>query len=71
LNRTLTGRLSMGVEVFGQTRDSAEGHGFTTLDVGLTYKLMGHWSVLASAGPTLGEHGANGQVFYTALKADY
>ena len=71
VNRSLTERLSLGVEIFAQTPDAAEGGGFTTVDFGVTYKLIEHWSLLTSAGPAWGDHGGAGLVFYTALKADY
>ena len=74
VNRTITDRLSLGVEVYGQTRDSTEdgasGGAFTTVDFGVTYKLVEHWSLLAAAGPSWEEHG-DGAVFYLSLKADY
>jgi hypothetical protein len=70
-NRTMSKWLSMGVELFGQTRDAVDGPGFTTLNAALTYKLVEHWSLLASAGPTWEQGGGHGQVFYLALKADY
>jgi hypothetical protein len=69
--RTVARRLSLGVELFGQTRDADDGGGFATIDFGATYALVEHWSLLASAGPTWAQGGARGTVFYLALKADY
>jgi hypothetical protein len=70
-NRTLNDRLSLGIELFGQTRDSTDGGGYTTVNFGVTYKLVEHWSLLASAGPTWIQGGGRGGVFYLSLKADY
>jgi hypothetical protein len=71
VNRTLSTRLQLGAEVFSQTRDTEAGSGFTALNAAVTYKLVKHWSLLASAGPTWEQRGGHGQVFYLALKADY
>ena len=71
VNRTLSKRLSLGAEVFGQTREAADARGYTTINAALTYKPIEHWSLLASAGPTWEQGGGHGQVFYLALKADY
>ncbi len=71
VNRTMSKRLQLGVEVFRQTADSAAGDGFTALNAAATYKLVEHWSLLASAGPTWIQGGGHGGVFYVSLKADY
>jgi hypothetical protein len=71
LNRTMSERLSLGAELFAQGDDSTEGGGFTTLDFGVTWKLVEHWSLLAAAGPTWETSGDHGAVFYLSLKADY
>jgi hypothetical protein len=71
VNRIVSKRLQLGLEVFGQTRDAVDGPGFTAVNFAATVKLMEHWSLLASAGPTLGQGGMIGQVFYLSLKADY
>jgi hypothetical protein len=76
VNRTMSKRLQLGVEVYGQTSDTAAsaagpGDGFTALNAAATYKLVEHWSLLASAGPTWIQGGGHGAVFYLALKADY
>ncbi len=73
ISRELGQRLSLGAEVYGQTR-SAEGGGgvpYEAVDLAATWKLVNHWSLLASAGPTWSPGGADGYVFYLAFKADY
>jgi hypothetical protein len=71
VTRDVSKRLSVGMEVFGQADDTTQGGGFETVNFGLTYKLVEHWSLLASGGPTLEQGGGHGQVFYLSLKADY
>ncbi len=71
LNRTMTDRLQLGGEVFAQSRDGVNAPGFVAVNLALTYRVIEHWSLLTSAGPTWAEGGGRGQVFYVALKADY
>ena len=71
INRTLGERLSLGAEIYGQTRDAKDGGAYKTLNLAATYKLVRHWSLLASAGPAWSPGSADGYVFYFALKADY
>ena len=71
ISRTLSNRLSLGAEVYTQTRDARDGGAYETLNFAATYKLVKHWSLLASAGPTWSPGSADGYVFYWALKADY
>jgi hypothetical protein len=71
IDRTINERLQLGVEVYGQTSDTTAGDGYTAINVGATYKLVEHWSLLASAGPTWIQGGGHGGVFYLSLKADY
>jgi hypothetical protein len=71
VSKSLGERLSLGVEVYGQTRDLSDGGAFETVNVAATYKLVPHWSLLASAGPMWTPRTLNGAVFYLALKADY
>ena len=71
VNRAVSKRLQLGAEVFGQTRDAVDGPGYTAVNVAATLKLVEHWSLLASAGPTWEQGGGHGQVFYLSLKADY
>jgi hypothetical protein len=71
ISRSFGERLSLGAELFGQTRDTYAGGAYTTLNVAATYRLTHHWSVLTSAGPAWDRARAEGYVFYGALKADY
>jgi hypothetical protein len=71
ISRSLGDRLSLGAELYGQTKESREGGAYTTLNMAATYRLSRHWSWLTSAGPTWEKSRANGYVFYGALKADY
>jgi hypothetical protein len=70
-NRVVSPRLQLGVEVYGQTSDTVAGDGYTAINAAVTYKLVEHWSLLASAGPTWIQGGGHGGVFYLSLKADY
>ena len=69
--RTVTPHFQLGAEGYAQGDDAADGGGYATINFGLAYKLVQHWSVLASAGPTWVSGGEHGQVFYVSLKADY
>ena len=71
MNRPVSERLQLGVELFGQTREAVDGPGYAAVNFGATLKLAEHWALLASAGPTWEQNGARGQVFYLALNADY
>ena len=71
VNRTVSRRLSLGVEVFSQTRDTREGGGFPAVDFGVSYNLIGHWSLLTLADPTWNQNGGNGDVFLPISQADY
>ncbi len=71
VTRALGERLSLGAEVFAQTKDAADGAGFATLRAGATYRVTEHWSLLASGGPGRAQGGGRQNVFYLALKADY
>jgi hypothetical protein len=71
LSRAFGKRISLGGEIYAQTRDSVTGGGYTAVDLAATYRLTAHWSLMGSAGPAWLEGGGHGQVFYFALKADY
>jgi hypothetical protein len=69
--KSLGERLSLGVEVYGQTRNLSDAGAFAAVNLAATYKLVKHWSLLASAGPMWTPKTLNGAAFYLALKADY
>ena len=71
LARTFGKRLQLGGEVFAQGDDAPGEGGFTAVDLGLTYKLVEHWSLLASGGPSWNHAAPDGAIFYVSLKADY
>ena len=71
VNRTMSKRLQLGLEVYGQTSDAVTGDGYSAFNFGATYKFVEHWSLLASAGPTWTQSGGGGAVFYLSLQADY
>ena len=51
LSREVSDRLSLGAEIYHQTPDTRDARTFTGLNIGETYKLTDHWSLLAAAGP--------------------
>jgi hypothetical protein len=72
INRQVNERLMVGAEVFHQEPDTIGARPETFANFGGALKLVGHWSLIGTAGP--GIHNARGQgqsVFYVALKADY
>lgn len=72
ITRSLGERVSLGGEVYHHTRDAADGHDFTGLNLGVTWKLTDHWSLLAASGPGVQNARDEGRYdFYVSLKADY
>ena len=71
LARALTPRLQLGAEVFAQGDDAPGDGGYVTTNFGVVYRLVEHWSLLASAGPSWNHRAADGEIFYVSLKADY
>ncbi|MDP4003542.1 hypothetical protein [Methylobacterium sp. NEAU K] len=72
LQRTITDQLSLGVEVYHQTSAAVSTAPLTGINLGLTYKLFDHWSLLAAGGPLFGHTGPGASYsFYVSLKADY
>jgi len=72
LQRSITDRLSLGVEGYRQTSAAVGTTGLTGINLGLTYKLFDHWSLLAAGGPLIGHTGPGASYsFYVSLKADY
>jgi len=72
VTRQVGERTSMGVEVYHRTPDADDGVDFTGVNLGLSYRMTEHWSVLASGGPGLQGAASGGRyAFYLALKADY
>lgn len=72
LTRSLGERLSLGGEVYHHTRDADDAAAFTGVNLGVTYKLGQHWSLLGAGGPGVQNAGREGRyAFYVALQADY
>jgi hypothetical protein len=72
LTRTLSDRVSAGGEVYHRTRDAADGRDLTGVNLGVTYKVTDHWSLLGAGGPGVQNARREGRYdFYVALKADY
>ena len=72
VSRAIGKRFAIGAEVDWHGRDADDVRSFTGLNLGATYRLSRHWSLLASAGPGV-EHARSEGVynFYTAIKADF
>ena len=72
LSRELSERLQLGAEIFHEGRDADDGRAFTGVNVGGTYRLDAHWSLLGSAGPGVQHAREQGRYnVYVSLKADY
>jgi len=72
LSRTIGEDFSLGLELYHQSPASLDAHAFTGLNIGASYRLTGHWSLLASGGPGIQNQTREGEyAFYGALKADY
>jgi len=72
VTRHMNERLLLGLEVNRQSSDSVDGHGSTSLGVGLIYDLKSPFRILASGGPII-EHGTGktGYHMFLALGIDY
>jgi len=72
VTRDLTKRLNLGVEIYGQSRSAFATPASAVVNLGVTYKLAGHWSLLASGGPGLINRQETGSTdFHLALEAQY
>jgi len=71
ISRSFGERLSLGAELYGQTRDTDADGAYTTINIAASYRMDRHWSLLGSAGPAWDKSRTDGYVFYGALKADY
>ncbi len=70
VSRAFGEKASVGAELWRQGDDSPTGGGFTAVNLGATWKLTKHWSVIGSAGPTWLPRGGHGSDVYLALKLD-
>jgi hypothetical protein len=72
LSRAFGDRFSLGAEIYHQTATAADVRDFTGVDVGATYRLGPHWTLMASGGPGVQNAAQEGQyAFYVALLASY
>jgi hypothetical protein len=72
LTRTLNDRLTVGGEIYGNSPERVGDRPFAGVNAGADYKLAGHWSLLAAAGPGIENARRQGQFdFYLALEAQY
>jgi len=72
LSRSVTESFTLGIELYRQTRISNDGRDFSGLNVGATFQMTQHWSLLLSGGPGIQNPRQEGEYdFYMALKADY
>jgi outer membrane autotransporter protein len=65
LQRDIGEHLSLGGELYAQGRDMDDDQGFVALNAGGSYKFTEHFSVLASAGHSIG--GEEHTLWYFAL----
>ncbi|MBV8971278.1 MAG: hypothetical protein JO290_03190 [Sphingomonadaceae bacterium] len=71
LSRALGERASVGAEVYHHGPDARDARSFTGLNLGATYRLSKHWSLIGAAGPGVENARDGGLVSaYVALKAD-
>ncbi len=72
VSRSFGDRFSLGVEAFHQTAQDFASRDFTGVNVGATYKLSRHWTLMASGGPGVQNARTADQFdFYAALLATY
>ena len=72
VTRSFGDRFSLGVEAFHQTAQDFASKPFTGVNVGATYKLTKHWTLMASGGPGVeNARQADQYDFYAALLATY
>ena len=71
ITRAVGERLSLGGEVFHETRAEPRGRPYTGLNAGFAYRVSERWSLLASGGPGLQNRREGRFNLYVALKADY
>ena len=72
VTRQVSPRLALGAEIAHRSRDATDGRAFSVVNLGMTYRLADHWSLLASGGPGITNAREEGRYdFYVSLKADY
>lgn len=72
VTRQLSERLQLGGEVYHSGPDAKDAHAFTGVNLGATWRLTPHWSLLAAGGPGVQHaHDKGLYDFYLALEATY
>ena len=72
LTRALGERLSLGGEVYHHGRDADDAAAFTGVNLGASYRLADHWSLMGAGGPGVQNASREGRyAFYVALQAVY
>jgi hypothetical protein len=72
VTRALSDRFSLGVEAYHQTAATTTARDFTGLNLGATYKLTDHWTLMGAGGPGVESARQQGQYdVYLALEATY
>jgi len=70
VTRQLNDRLTVGAEVYGREAEAAGGRSFVGANLGATYQLVEHWSLIGALGPGLQHAREEGRyTFYAALQA--
>jgi hypothetical protein len=72
VTKDVSERVNLGGEVYFQSADVAGGKGFAGVNLGISYKLTDHLSLLGAAGPGVKNARDNGRYdYYLSLKLDY
>lgn len=72
VSRAIGERWSLGAEVWRQSSDADDGQAFTGVNLGATYRVSDHWTLMLSAGPGVENAGREGRfAAYFALLASY
>ena len=72
LSRSIGERWSLGAEIYHDTPETPDGRDYTEINVGTTYKLSDHWTLMGAGGPGVQNARQNGLYdFYLALLATY
>ena len=72
LSRSIGERWSLGAEIYHATPETPDGRDYTEINIGTTYKLSDHWTLMGSGGPGVQNARQGGLYdFYFALLATY
>jgi hypothetical protein len=72
VSRSFGARFSLGAEIYHQTPQDLTARDFTGVNLGATYQLSHHWTLMISGGPGVQHARQEGQYdFYAALLASY